>query len=336
MITASDLIHLPYTRDLTEGGISFACHSLACTRDHMGDSPVGHMRHIVATVAVELAFRRHLSEQAVPYKVLGAVPFTHPDQYDVSLGGHRAIVKSFLITHRSQIAQFRRDPGILLQAPALLPVDQFAGEDHKPDDLYLFAFLLGVVAAAQSDVDKAIAADQPVSLIHLLPEAWARPGDWILLEKLALKSECGTPILVEIGGQDAERNFINATLELPPRQRMLMEKDFHSLAYVNVHCKPAARIGIHSPLRGEPYLIPTHAWGNLWIYGLDILFTGWLTHEDFRRKATVLNAGVHTFQFDRTRLKNLSVPVGELNPLGKLLEKVRLWEAERLLPNPSS
>jgi hypothetical protein len=336
MLTASDLLHFPYTPDLTEGGIAYACRSLAFSHERLGDSPVERLRHIAGGVAVELAFRRYLTEQVVPYKVLGATPFTHPDQYDVALGGHRCIVKSFLITHRQQISQIRRDPGSLLQAPALLPLDQFAGEDHKPDDLYLFAFLLGVVAAGRADVEKAIAADQPVSMIHLLPEAWAKPRDWLPLEKLALKSDCEAPITIEIGGQDDGHNFTSAALELPPRQRMLVEKGFHSLAYICAHRKPEARIGIHSPRHGEPYLIPSHAWGNQWFYGMDIFLTGWLTHEEFRRKASVLNAGAHTFQYDRTRLKNLLVPVSELNPLGRLLEKVQLWEAEKPRLNSSS
>jgi hypothetical protein len=185
-------------------------------------------------------------------------------------------------------------------------------------------------------LDKAVASDQPVALIHILPEAWARPGNWISLERLALKSECGKPITVEIGGQDTGRNFITSMLELPPRQRIWVDKSYHSLAYLRAQRSPEARIGIHCPLHGEPYLIPAHAWGNLWVYGMDILFTGWLTHEEFRRKARVLNAGARTLQMDRTRIKNLLVPVSGLNPLGRLLDKVRRWEAEKPRPTPSS
>jgi hypothetical protein len=334
MLTPADLIHLPYSPDLTEGGIAFVCRSLTNTYDRMGSSPFEYLRHSVADVAVELAFRRYFTEQAVPYKVLGAAPFTRPDQYDLSLGGHRCMVTSYLITRHSQISKLRQAPDILLQAPALLTLDPFAGEEHKPDDLYLFAFLLGLVAVTRADVEKAIAVNLPVSLIHLLPEAWSRPENWIPLEKLSLKSDCGRLVTVEIGGQDGEHNFITATLELPPRQRMLVDKRFHSLVYAHALDKPEARIGIHSPQHGKPYLIPPHAWGNLWIYGMDIYLAGWLTHEDFRRKARVLNAGMQTFQYDRTPIKYLQVPVSELNPLGIFLKKVRQWEEEVTRSNP--
>ncbi|MBE3119809.1 MAG: hypothetical protein IMZ50_13775 [Candidatus Atribacteria bacterium] len=349
MLSTSDLLHLPYTPDLTEGGIAYACRSLTTTYGRMGgsqprapsgnrDYPAGtgtnvdRLRRTVAGVAAELAFRRTLSEQSIPFDVLGATPFTHPDRYDVSLGGHRCHLKSFLITRRQQIALIRQDPALVLQAPALVPLDQFAAEDHKPDDLYLFAFLLGVVAATREDVDRATAAGQPAYLIHPLPDEWARPANWLPLEKLALKSECEAPISVEIGGQNTGREFVTATLELPPKKRVPVEQSFYSLAYVHAARRPGARIGLHSPLRGEAYIVPAHAWGNIWVYGMDILLTGWLTHEEYRRRSSVLPIGSRTFQYDQTRTKNLSVPVIELKPLGGLLAHVKEWEAERGRP----
>ena len=44
MLTLSDLIHLPYTSDLTEAGITYACRSLAYTYDRMGGSAVERLR----------------------------------------------------------------------------------------------------------------------------------------------------------------------------------------------------------------------------------------------------------------------------------------------------
>ncbi|MBA4380536.1 MAG: hypothetical protein C0393_07685, partial [Anaerolinea sp.] len=75
-----------------------------------------------------------------------------------------------------------------------------------------------------------------------------------------------------------------------------------------------------------------HEWGNIWVYGLDIWLTGYMAHEDYRRKASVLPIGSRTFQYDQTRTKNLSVPVTELKPLGGLLAGVKAWEAERGRP----
>lgn len=325
MLTPADLLRLPYTPDLTEGGIAYACRTLAAASNRVGDSPFDHLRSIVAGVAVELAFRRYLTEQKVPFAVLGAEPFTHPDQYDVSLGGHRCQVMNYLISRRQQIAHLRQDPGFALRAPALIPLDQFATEGHKPDDLYLFAFLLGLTAAAQGEMERALAAGQPAYLIHPLPDEWARPVNWLPFEKLIMKSECDIPIRVEIGGMDAERNFASTVLELPPHTRLPVEQAFYNLAYVHAGQKPTARIGLHSPRCAATYVIQPFNWGNLWVYGMDILLAGWLTHEEYRRKASVLNVGMRTFQYDITRLKNLQVPMAELNPLGSLFEQVRQW-----------
>jgi hypothetical protein len=105
MITVKDFIHLPYSPDLTEGGIAYACCSLNYTYNRMGGTPCTRLRRIVGGVAVELAFRHHRTAQNIPYDVKVAIPFTETDRYDVSLGGHRCDIKSFLINHRQQAQQ---------------------------------------------------------------------------------------------------------------------------------------------------------------------------------------------------------------------------------------
>jgi hypothetical protein len=329
MQQASDLIHIPYTPDLTESGITYACRSLAHSYHPKGSLPIDRMRRIVADTAVELAFRHYLGSQEIPFHVNVAIPFTDPDHHDVSLGGHRCKLISAHISQRRQIIPLRADPGRLLQSQTLIPMEQFAAEGQKPDEIQLFAFLLGVVATSREDTIKATAAGQPVFLLHPLPDEWAQPKTWVPLAPLALKSECANPVIVEAGGMDAERNFLTVKMELPPRKRVLVEQDFHSLAYIHVQEQPDARLGIHSPACGSAYIIPPHAWGNVWIYGMDIWLAGWLTHEEFRRKANILNSGQTPRMYIRPHTKTLSVPVRELNPCSPLFRRVKAWEAEK-------
>jgi hypothetical protein len=82
-------------------------------------------------------------------------------------------------------------------------------------------------------------------------------------------------------------------------------------------------------MRGEAYIIPSHEWGNIWVYGMDIWLAGWLAREEFRRRAHVLNAGQVTFQYSRTRTKNLAAPLTELNPCGPLFHRVKDWALEK-------
>lgn len=326
MITAKDFIHLPFTPDLTKGGITYACRSLNYTYNRMGGSPYARLRRIVGGVAVELAFRHYLTSQNVPFDVKGATPFTEPDRYDVSLGGHRCDVKSFLITRRPQISGIRRDPSVLLDALALIPSDQFASQTHSAQDLYLFGFLSTLTAASQEDVRKAFEAGQPNYLMHALPREWSQPNQWTPLGRLALKSEGENTVEVEVGGQNSQREFITEQVTLPSRKRIELENTFYSLAYVHAKGIPTARIGVHSPVRKETYLIQPTEWGNIWLYGMDIWLTGYISHEEFRRKEGHVAVGSRVFQYNVTRTKNLGVPIEELNPLGDLFEKVKAWE----------
>lgn len=323
MISISDFIHLPYTPDLTKGGIAYAVHSLPHTYNRMGGSAYERMRRIVAGVAVELAFRRYLSEQDILYDVMGATPFTEPDHYDISLGGRRCDIKSFLITHREQISEMKRDPGIVLNAPALVPSDQNAAEGRSNRDLYLFAFLPGLVAPSAGDLEGMAREGKPYHLIHVMPEAWNRPAEWNPLGRLALKSEAEESVTVEIGGQDAGRGMRSIEVQLPPRTRVQVKEEFFSLAYIHTKSPVSARIGIHSPQLKETHIIHSSEWGNIWVYGLDILLAGYLTRGEFSRRASFIRQGARVFQYDRTRTKNLAVSVCDLKPLPAFLETLK-------------
>ena len=305
--------------------INYALRSLPYTYNRMGGSPYDRLRRIAAGVAVELAFRRYLAEQNVPFDVMGATPFTKPDRYDVSLGGRRCDIKSFLITYREQITEMKRNPGVVLNAPALVPSDQNVAEGHTDKDIYLFAFLSGLVAASQEDVQKAIFKKQPVHLVHVMPDVWLRPSDWKPLGRLVLKSESAEAQIIEVNGQVEGREMRTVSVELPPNTRVQLDENFFTVAYIQSKSLPGARIGIHSPTRKETHLISPMDWGNIWVYGMDIFLTGWLTRAEFNQCASPLQEGARVFQYEKTRTKNLAVPVSGLRPISELLERVTEW-----------
>lgn len=325
MLSASDFIHLPYTRDLTEGGIAYTMRSLPYLYKRLGDSPYHKIRKVVADVSVELAFRRYLGEHEIPFDVQGPTPFTEPDRYDVSLGGRRCNVKSFLITHRDQIAEMKHNPQVVLNAPALVPSDQNAAEGNLNTDIYLFAFLSGLVAASQHDVQKVIDANQPHHFIHVMPEAWARPQKWTPLGPLAVKSDSEQMQVLEISGQDAGREMRSTEVELPPRTRVQIDGGFFSVTHLHSKTHPKTRLGVHSSRRDDTCIIDPHDWGNIWVYGMDILLAGYLTREEFSQRASFLREGMPVFQYEKTRTKNLAVSVYDLKPLSELFERVKEW-----------
>ena len=329
MISAPDILRLPFSPDLTEGGIALALRSLTLNYDRTSGSLYARLRRIVSGVAVELAFRRCLAEKDIPFEVRSALPFSDPDRYEVTLGGHRCNINTSLTTRRNQISALRREPGTILKAPALIPEDQLSAANLTGKELLLFAFLLGLTTNARADILKVVESGQPVYLVHALQPDWATPPVWAPLGRLALKSECANPLNIEIGGLDADRNFITETLTLAPLTRSFALNSYYSLAYIHTENLPAARVGLHCPNRDGIYLIQPHEWDNIWIYGLEIWLAGYISEQDFRRKASASYAGSRVFQYSQTQTRSLTIPVSDLYPLEDLFGRVKKWEAQK-------
>ena len=327
MINSSNFIHLQYTPDLTEGGIAYALRSLLYSIDDTSENLYDRLRRLVAEAAVELAFRRHLSQQAVPFDVTSAMPFTDPGKFFVELGRHRCDIKSFLVSHRDQISEMHRNPNVILNAPALVLSDHHMIDGHTDNDLYLFAFLSGVIAASQDDLKKVMKTNQPHYLMYAMPAAWRKPLKWNPLGPLVLKSESEAELLIEISGQDGARGFFTRLVNLPPKTRVTIEDPFYSITSVHAKNMPSARLGIHSRAYPQAHVISAFEWGNIWVYGMQIILTGFISRGEFRQRAKLLAPNSRVFQYDYTKTKNLAVPVSNLNPLEDLFTRVREWKA---------
>jgi hypothetical protein len=62
-------------------------------------------------------------------------------------------------------------------------------------------------------------------------------------------------------------------------------------------------------------------WGNIWVYGMQVWLAGYVTREEFSRRASFIPAGSHAFPYQQTQVKNLALPVSELRPLSELFER---------------
>lgn len=321
MPTPADFLRLPYTPDLTEAGIAYALRTLANTYEREGVSPYGRLRRLTANVAVELAFRRYLTQQNIPFEVKATTPFTDRERFDVVLNNQRCDLKSFLISHREQIKAIRQNPNILLDAPALVPSDSHAGDGHSYNDLYLFAFMNGLVAVSQADLSKAIANKQPHYLVHVPPTPWKKPQTWKPLGALTLKSESAEELIVEINGQAKAREEKRQVVSLPPGVAVRLNDEFYSITSLHVRRVPEARVGIRCESINEAHIIQPFEWSNIWVYGMDIFMVGYTTYEEMSQRASLLQPGAKTFQYERTHIKNLAMPVSKLKPMQKLLNR---------------
>jgi hypothetical protein len=310
MLSPTDLLHLPYTPDLTEGGIAYALLSLPYKN-------LSHdqLRRTVAQAIVELAFRRYLSQQDIPFEVTAATPFTDPERFDVSLGGHRCDVKSQLISNRRKISELRLDPSALLKTSALISSEPAVGDGFLDHDLLLFSFLLGLTAVSLSDLKKAAEANQPYYLLYLMPKKWSNPQHWNPLGTLTLKSESSAELQVEISGQDQTHGKLSRLVTLPPKTRVTLDDPFYSITSLYAKNIPSARVGIHSSTIKQAYVISPLEWKNIWVYGMEIILAGYLTRGELRQRTK--------------SAKTLSLPIAELYPLPDLFVRVKEWEAGR-------
>jgi hypothetical protein len=74
---------------LTQSGITYAGRLLARLYEKDGPDRFARLRENVAEVAVELAFRRGLQPEEVPFENLSATSFTDPDRRDLAIAGRR-------------------------------------------------------------------------------------------------------------------------------------------------------------------------------------------------------------------------------------------------------
>lgn len=319
------ILRLPYDVSLTVAGIEYAKKSLHYTYNRMGLNAAARLRKIVLGVAVELAFRRWLDAERVPYDLLGATPFTEPDRYDLRLGGRRCDLKSFLIGDRASISRARRDPAWLLDAEALVPEDQFASEALGENDFYLFGFLAGLETRRRAELEKALLAEQPVYLLYTLDQSdWLGAGQWRSLGRLVLKADLPAPLELEIGGQDAARRARAERLRLGPRERTVTAGEFYSLLYLHPAALPAGAVGVRSAVLKDTVLVPPQRWDNIWVYGIEIFLAGWLTKAEFRARGRRLPAGSAVLQYPRgTQTDNRAVPVRALRDVRELAALIR-------------
>ncbi len=324
MLSPAQVLRLSYDHSLTRAGIEYAKKSLHYTYNRMGLDPAARLRKIVAGVAVELAFRRWLEAEGLPYDLLGATAFTERDRYDLCLGGRRCDVKSFLVSDKARIRALRRDPAWLLKAMALVPEDQFKSSSLDENDLYLFGFLAGLETRLGSDLEKAVAAGQPIYLLHApAGRAWLGRQPWTSLGRLTFTFSGAAPLEVEAGGQDAARAAIVEQLQVPPGGRVETAQEFFSLLYVHVPHLPEGSLEVRSPLIIGSSRVRPPDWSNIWVYGLEIFVAGWLSKAEFRALSHVLPAGAAVKQYSRTQVDNRAVPVSALRPAAELAQLIR-------------
>jgi hypothetical protein len=320
-----DFISIPYTPDLSQAGIRRACQRYVLETSPGDEDPLAGLIQNEYQTALELAFQRYLQENNVPFERWASAPLSAPGDTELILGGRRVVLRNFPITGKNQIRRLLHEPDFFLKAWARLPQTHGEVDPRHADDVYVFAFIAALIALQPREFKRALRAQQPVYLVHLLPDTWGRKGNGRSLDNLVLKADCEQEISLELGGRDAQGQFYNEWIRLPPRQRVSTRAEFFSLAYLHAEQLPEGRLGVYSPALDQLHLAGPEGWSNLYVYGMRIVLTGFIPRHEFQRKAYLVTQLEADVEIETEPY--LKLPIAQLYSLQALFEHARLWKS---------
>ena len=149
MLEQNDFIRLAYTPDLTAAGLAYARQQLPPPGSHSPSANRQRFQQLVLDKAVELAFRRYLDEQRVPYDTAPGTAFGSPAAYYLRLGGWRCNFISLWVEQPDIVHQVIAQPASLLQAAALLSSQRIVAWIPGERDLYIFTFVLSSIPTSE-------------------------------------------------------------------------------------------------------------------------------------------------------------------------------------------
>jgi len=305
------ILHLAYTPDLTEAGILYAKRMLALGVIRASHTDPTAIRQTITDIAAELAFRRYLNEQNIPYQAAQAAPFSQPDRRVLFLAGRRCrLINSTFRLHRSE----DRD---LLKSVAGLSATELNSDRLEHTDLLIFSFTsLKPHPRQQSNWDLTA---NPGWYLYLLPQSWLGKslpikGRWVTIENLG-----NHEIKLELGGLHAPVHPVCREASLAAGQRAGIPDEISSLTYLATRTRPQAGIELHLVGDHRILRIMPDQWMKLGQHAEDILLAGYRTVGDFRQHAQSVHAAHPNHTGSRLPPDAVYLPVAELTPISELL-----------------
>jgi hypothetical protein len=141
-----------------------------------------------------------------------------------------------------------------------------------------------------------------------------------------LKTDISSPVTLTLHGQDGRRRYRAQQVKLAGRERTKIKSGFFSIGALQINRVPKGPIGIHNPISGETLLAAPYQWGNVWVYGIRIVFAGYIRRGDFYQQAERANQAEALVSNPCLKDESLlALPVSELKPLKGLFQKAEAW-----------
>jgi hypothetical protein len=319
MLKPSDLLTRRLPLEMMHAAVCLALRGITLSSTNNFQNEIAFSIQRVVDYTSLLAFRRCLSDRKLSYSSWQSSPFTDPDRQNLILGGRRCIIDTELVRKKEDIRALRKNPEKILEKAVCFPESP---ENIWEEDLLLFAFMSGLLARNPSDIHKAFQARQPLCLVHILPAQRRSLKPWSSLGSLSLKSDAKRTLHIEFGGLRKDRTYQSEKVSLPPGEVVRFEPNFYSLTYLKVEEPIFERLALRSPLFPYAYMVHPHQWHNLWVYGLEITFTGYMTWSEFRLAAYPSSENENFTPFLSKVGGLICLPVEELYPLGPLFKQI--------------
>ena len=160
-----------------------------------------------------------------------------------------------------------------------------------------------------------------------MPEEWSLNPRWENLDPLVLKTDLTEPLSLDLHGQDRQRGYLKKSIHLPGRQRVELTPGFYWLGVLQSETLPSGPVGLFSQAVGDALLVAPFQWGNIWIYGMRLFITGYITQADFYKHARRMEAEnaalINPCLQDETLL---GIPTSALKPPRDLFIRAANWE----------
>jgi len=310
---------------MTRAGIAYAIQTLVTRRDFKAFKNYDRLRSDIVDIAVQLAFRRHLTTHRIPHDSQLDRPFTRPDLQSVSIGGRKCEIISVLISNRDTIYDINRDNNQLLQAPVKIPAPLLETENLADKDLLIFAFATGLITATQYELHRAQSASQPTYFVHLPARIWSHPSRRRSLGRVVISNEGNVPLSIEVAGSDKSQEILNEQMYLASLREITSQSEFYSLKLLSIPQGPCSKLKIYSPQINKFYDIDENDWRNIWVYGMDIILAGFITFGEIKHSARPLKSGAQTRHLANSHLTEAALSPKRLHPLADLFQSALIW-----------
>lgn len=284
-LSAGDLVRLSWEDRFTLAGALHACRSLPGWRGSHPPPSLDDLRRRAAHAGAELALRAWLERRGIPYHLAPAAlrPGSLPR---LVLQGHR------LWLHLALVGSTPGPPEALaaglLAGQAEVPDALLDSAGAMPEDLFLFACLVGEPTRRRPDLRRRAAQGQPLFLVALPPVAWRRPPreatPW------QVRNDSRFPLRLEVGTETASRRRRAEQVHLPACSQISLPARAEGLRYLHTRRMPEAAVVLRRE-RTPEWVVSPGRWHDLWLDDPGLFLLGWTTRREFRRQAHRLTDG---------------------------------------------